>query len=215
MTTQIWKPELEAYDPTLSDAAASVAEYAAACIAKQEASARGNPFEVALAGAINGTAPKWLTLAGVNGCGKTMLARQLFTYVARNYPHATGPRIAGHGFLSSRRPEVVWIDEVRFVQRCKSGEYDLPEYLGEDWLVVVDDLGASRDKSGYAGEMLFKLCNARIDKFTVFTTNLALDQIGTQIDPRIMSRLIRDGNKFCHIKAGDYAVRQIRARRAS
>jgi DNA replication protein DnaC len=212
MITPTFQPEIEAYEPSLAGASRLVAEFATNCIASQEQHTPANPFTAAMHGLTHGHALKWLTLSGVNGCGKTLLARQLKNFVARNYPYASGPRIAGHGFLSSRRPEVVWIDEVNFVQRCKSGEYDLPEYLGEDWLVVVDDLGASRDKSGYAGEMLFKLCNARIDKFTLFTTNLSLDQVGAQIDPRIMSRLIRDGNKFCQIKAGDYAVRQLRAR---
>lgn len=73
---------------------------------------------------------------------------------------------------------------------------------------MLDDLGASRDKTGYTGECLFRLCNARVGKFTLFTTNLDLKGISERIDPRIASRLIRDGNEFKAITAGDYAIRQ-------
>jgi len=205
-----FQPELDAYEPTLADASRAVASFVTACCEPLPPNvAPDRPFAAALASVFAPVPPYWLTLSGVNGCGKTMLANQACGYIARHYPHAGSVWISGErGRLTTRRPRVVWIDEVAFVQRCKEGEYDLPEYLGEDWLVVLDDLGASRDKTGFAGEMLFRLCNARREKFTLFTTNLDLKGIAERIDPRIASRLIRDGSEFKAIAAGDYAIRQ-------
>lgn len=210
MTTLDFQPELEAYEPSLNTAKDAIAGFVAACCQPLHINQpERDPFSMAMNQVSNPKPGTWLTLAGVNGCGKTMLANQAFSYVSRHYPFAGSVWISGErGRLTTRRPKCVWIDEVAFSKRCKEGEYDLPEYLGEDWLVVLDDLGASRDKSGFTGEMLFRLCNARIGKFTLFTTNLDLRGIAEQIDPRITSRLIRDGNEFKAITAGDYSLRK-------
>lgn len=213
MITLEFQPNIDAYEPSLAAARDAVAKFAGACCQPlPENKPTRDPFAAALASVSNPPPQTWLTLAGVNGCGKTMLAAQAFQFVSRNYPFAGSVWISGdRGRLTSRRPKCVWIDEVSFSKRCKEGEYDLPEYLGEDWLVVLDDLGASRDKSGFTGEMLFRLCNARVGKFTMFTTNLDLTGITTQIDPRIASRLIRDGNQFKAISAGDYSIRKLKS----
>ncbi len=213
MTTPAFQPELEAYEPSLIAAKDALTGFVAACCAPLPLNQPArDPFTAALNQVTTPKPGTWLTLAGVNGCGKTMLANQAYSYVLRHYPFAGSVWIAGERWrLTTRRPRCVWIDEVSFSKRCKEGEYDLPEYLAEDWLVVLDDLGASRDKSGFTGEMLFRLCNARIGKFTLFTTNLDLRAIAEQIDPRITSRLIRDGNEFKAIAAGDYSLRKRRS----
>lgn len=165
-----------------------------------------DPFAAALAN-LPTVRGNWLTLSGRNGCGKTMLARLLYAYARRVNPFG-GSLWTQTDSNTSRRPGVVWLNEVDFVRRCKEGEYDLPEYLGEDWLVVMDDMGASRDKTGFAGDMLFRFCVARAERLTMFTTNFSAKQIAEQIDPRITSRLIRDGNQLINVTAGDYALRK-------
>ena len=212
MTTLEFQPDLEAYEPSLVSAKDALTAFVSACCSPLPVNRPAyDPFSQAIGEATNPKPGTWLTLAGVNGCGKTMLANQAYSYVSRHYPFAGSVWISGErGRLTSRRPKCVWIDEVSFSKRCKEGEYDLPEYLADDWLVVLDDLGASRDKSGFTGEMLFRLCNARIGKFTLFTTNLDLAGVSNQIDPRIASRLIRDGNEFKAITAGDYSIRKRR-----
>ena len=66
-------------------------------------------------------------------------------------------------------------------------------------------LGSNYDKSGYILSRQFDLINRRMGKFTVITSNLSIDQMK---DPRIASRLIRDGNKGINCTGQDYAMRQ-------
>lgn len=204
--TRAFEPQIDAYEPSLELAASSARRFAEK-LADYSApvASVSNPFHGALA--TPPCAGRWLTLAGLNGCGKTMLARQLYNHAKAINPFG-GALWKKTDSNTSRRPNVVWIDEVEFSSRCKGGEYDLPEYLGEDWLVVLDDMGASRDTTGFVGDMIFRLCNARREGFTIFTTNLSHEQVATRIDPRVASRLIRDGNIAVRIKAGDYANRQ-------
>ncbi len=208
-----FKPAFDAYEPTLCEAIEACEMFAQALSTDQPTikgryNATEAPIGAILADLVDiRLAPYWLTLSGVNGCGKTFLANQLGQHAQRVSPYASAPYERDKTDDNDRRPRVVWFDEVNFVKRCRDGEYDLPEYLGRDWLVIIDDLGASRDKTGFAGDMLFRLCNARIGKFTMFTTNLDLPNIANRIDARITSRLIRDGNTFIRIEAGDYALR--------
>lgn len=149
--------------------------------------------------------PRWLTLSGVAGCGKTMLATMLFNEAKKHNPAGDGLWIDPTG-RGARRPKNVWLDASRFADRMKEGEFDLPEYLVDDWLVVMDDLGASRDKTSFVADATYRFCNARRDKWTIFTTNLTLPEISERIDERVASRLIRDNNALISIRAGDYAM---------
>ncbi len=212
-TTLKFEPELVAYEQSLKDAAA-------ACVAFSErltsfsapTQKANNPFAAALGETVGRGC--WLTLSGKNGCGKTMLARQLFNFARRVDPYGSSIWRQTDS-NTTRRPKVVWLDYVAFISRCKNGEHDLPEYLGEDWLVVMDDFGAARDKSGYDAEIAFRFCNARRDGFTIFTTNFERKDIADKIDPRISSRMVRDNNRAVTITAGDYGVRQTLARRSA
>jgi hypothetical protein len=154
---------------------------------------------------------RWLTFTGVAGCGKTMLMSQIFDEVKRLSPH-NGPRVTGGGFYqeSSRRPRSVWMEESSFAEKMRGGEYDLPEYLAQDWIVAIDDIGSSRDKTDFLADALYRLCNARLGRWTMFTTNLTLGELASRVDERVASRLIRDGNVVCQIGASDYALRNRR-----
>lgn len=177
-----WRPTLDAHHPSLNEAAEAAARFVA---------------EIA-----SGAPPRWLTLSGVAGCGKTMLAEQI--------GRAAMPHNPGNVNLwqsPRRRPKVVWMDATKFASRIKSGEeYDLPEYLGDDFLVVFDDLGTARDKTDYVADATYRFCNARREGWTVFTTNLTLGEISAKVDERVASRLIRDRNQMLRITAPDYAL---------
>jgi DNA replication protein DnaC len=110
-----------------------------------------------------------------------------------------------------RRPRCVWLDARDMFGRMVAGEHDLPEYLARDWLVVIDDLGAGRDKSEYFADALGRFANLRLHKWTVFTTNLTHREIRDQIGDRVASRMIRDDNRALRINARDYALRKVSA----
>lgn len=158
----------------------------------------------------------WLTLSGAYGCGKTRLADSVFRHLSKVDPFAAGVWLAGTGEFreDARRPGCVFMHVNSFIDRTLSGDYRFPEYLGREWLVVVDDLGANRQGSDNsreaASDAISRLCAARLGKMTIFTTNWTVPEIASRVDGRVASRLIRDGdgNTFFRITAGDYALRK-------
>jgi DNA replication protein DnaC len=101
------------------------------------------------------------------------------------------------------------MDEAKFARLyLDDKQYDLPEYLAHEWLVLFDDLGAKRDGKDVLADAIMRLANQRLGKWTLWTTNLSLDEIAKRIDARVSSRLIRDENRLVTITAGDYAKRK-------
>jgi len=158
-----------------------------------------------------GKVPYWLSLSGVCGCGKTMLARQIFCACMKYNPGAGSLWIRGSGpeAEKNRRPRCVWYSATEFADAIR-GDFGLPEYLERDFLVVIDDVGAARDTTNFIADGLYRLANVRLGRWTIFTANLNLGDMSRQIDERFASRLIRDGNIFHRIKAGDYATRKLK-----
>lgn len=184
-----WRPSLSEHHESLTKAADACARF--------------------IADMANGRPPYWLTLVGQQGVGKTMLAEQMLLEARRHNPgDQPGPWIAGTGIYDEnrRRPRCVWFTAPQFKDRMLGGDFDLPEYLRADFLVVLDDLGASRDNRNDAlADGLYRLADLRMHRWTVWTSNLNLQEISQRLDPRISSRLIRDENKLINITAPDYA----------
>lgn len=157
-----------------------------------------------------GFACRWLTLSGTQGCGKTMLASRLYEAAKKIDPFASGPWVTGQNEYrdADRRPGMVWLHEKDFASKLKGGDFDLPERLSRDWLVVIDDVGHAHDPSRFVADGLARLAEVRMGKWTVFTTNLSLADVGAKVEPRLASRMVRDANWFVEIKAGDYALRE-------
>ena len=75
------------------------------------------------------------------------------------------------------------------------------------WPVLfLDDVGTERDPTGFAADELNTLLGSRMGKWTILTSNLQFDKFRA-IDARIASRLVRDQNICCGVKAVDYATR--------
>lgn len=190
--------DLLAWAPTFDTHHASLAEAltkARALIAEMEAGQPG----------------RWLTITGLQGVGKTFLARQMLERSKLSNPgrHAlwSPPGASGIRRDCDARPYCIWLDATRMAERMRAGEYDLPESFGTDWCLVVDDIGAARDKTDFLAEGLYRLANSRLGRWTIWTSNLSLKEIAERIDPRLASRLIRDENQIVTISAPDYALR--------
>lgn len=148
---------------------------------------------------------RWLTLLGDPGCGKTTLAKCVIRFLRR---HLDGLR--DENYTSAVRYRAgglkVWGDQVL---EMVGGDYTGLRNLREDWLVCLDDVGTEYEKHReLSRSKLFEVLNARAGRWTVITANLSLDQICHGMDPRISSRLIRDGSEVVDSQAVDFARRQ-------
>lgn len=145
-----------------------------------------------------GLQPRWITLLGTCGIGKTHLAQRLFTYANSRIDKPKTPPL-------SYIPHVVyWPD---FVQQLRSGERFFKRDDMKRWpILCLDDIGAERDTTGFAQEELNTLVGGRMGRWLILTSNLTLERL-SQIDARIASRIIRGNNIWCDCKAQDYALR--------
>jgi DNA replication protein DnaC len=186
---------LNAHEPSLKRAADACAEFIAAMD--------------------RGAEPYWLTLLGRFGCGKTMLARQTFDAASQINPG--NPMInpiwppnwsnQTRRTYDAERPSCFYFDEKDFAQRMRGGEFQLPESVRGDFLVVLDELGFARDPTNFVAEAIARLAQSRIRGWMIWCSNLSLNNIAERIDGRVMSRLIRDENRVVQITAPDYALR--------
>lgn len=172
-----WQPAADTSEPTFAKAARNVALMVAAVRA--------------------GKAPgKWLTLSGLPGVGKTMLANQAFAEI-RTFAFS-------YAFIRERD----------FDSELRGGNWTIARMFERMDFVVFDDLGSTRDTSGLLANAIAEFVAVRERRWTLWTTNLTLEQV-REIDPRIASRLIRDGNRFVRIEAEDYALRTRKAKDAA
>lgn len=162
-----------------------------------------------------GTSGRWLTLTGKPGTGKTTLARSALTHARRYNPGEKGVWGPFPGPHRPARPRCVWIDGREFAQRLKRGEYELPEEYRDEFCVVFDDVGVWRDPSAYIADGVFRFACEREGKWTIWTSNFTLAEIGTQVDVRMSSRMIRDRNVLHTITAPDYALSGRKAKGAA
>jgi len=168
-----------------------------------------------------GDPPRWLTLTGVNGCGKTMLMRQVFAQANAANPGNpasnpiwppdwdTRPADGVHVYRSSR-PYCVWFDERGLAARMRDGDFNLPASLAGDYFVALDEVGSARDPTNFVAQAVGDLCEHRLGRWTMFATNLTLAEIAERMDARIASRFVRDDNRVVEIRARDYAFRKSR-----
>ena len=142
-----------------------------------------------------GDKPRWLSIIGTSGAGKTYAAKRLWRYAKDNsnwqgcdyFPHV-----------------VFWPD---FIQELRAGaSYAIRNEMKRWPVLFLDDIGAERDPSGYAAEELNTLLGCRVGKWTLITSNKDADALKA-IDGRIFSRLIRDENICVSVNTKDFAER--------
>lgn len=139
--------------------------------------------------------PRWLSLIGDSGTGKTHCCKRLWKYARE---HSDWSKM---DYL----PKVIfWPD---FVHELRAGHaFDMRNEMKRWPVLFLDDIGAERDPSGFAADELNTLLGCRVGKWTLLTSNKDIDGIKA-IDGRIASRLIRDQNICVAIKTRDFATR--------
>lgn len=155
--------------------------------------------------------PYALTFLGPSGVGKTMLARLATAFFTRH--------MAGHKLDRDLcRPDEIW--------RCQGGFLDwgdalrtmlntsqwerMSSYRGDFFLVLDDVMAESEKVRELSAAKLFEILNARQGRrWTIINGNCDLETVNDRLDPRIASRLIRDGNVCIELPPStpDWALR--------
>jgi len=142
---------------------------------------------------------RWLSFIGGSGTGKTYLANQLYQRAQRN------------ALLSHHIRLVAGVcrqDWRKMLSDLRNGKYHIMEDACEMNFLFLDELAIEHDPSGFAADKLSELLGRRIGKWTVITSNLSPEKIAA-LDVRVMSRMIRDGNRLVRCETQDYALRDL------
>lgn len=154
-------------------------------------------------GLIANSPPFWLSIIGKSGTGKTHCAARLWSSLSDKM------RWVDMRYIPRLVYWPAFIEELRV--KINEGQ-SLAELLdmGKWPLLVLDDIGADRDTTGFASDKLNMLLGMRVGRWTVLTSNLDMEGIA-KIDKRIASRIIREhGNLFIEMSTNDYGLRKVK-----
>lgn len=167
-----------------------------------------------------GQAPRWLTLIGPPGCGKTHLADRIRWYLrkhGREFYHDMQPRRSGSRDYLNLYPYAqegsVLAKWSRLLEAAREGNYGPLRRAAHDHYKIIDDLAVdsfdhAAQPTVFATQKIAELLDRRLGKWTVITSNFSLSHLATHFDPRIASRLIRGGNVVVDCSGlRDYALR--------
>lgn len=146
--------------------------------------------------------PSWLTLIGSNGVGKTHCATKILEWHKAKYSSLWGnveyPAVVVHwpSVIEDLRPTAP--NHKQTASYVKSMRY---------WpLLVLDEVGAEHDATGWATDKLATLLGCRDGRWTVITTNLTKEKL-SNLDRRIVSRMVRHGGRMVEVVTKDYYLR--------
>lgn len=133
--------------------------------------------------------PYWLSILGPSGIGKTLALRQLFWMLSRNdhlWPIPTG----GGGERMAQCAHIIpGKDLTDWAAPCEYGRYDL---------LYVEDIGSGafgdRGSGAVLASRIAELLSYRDRRWTLLCANMDRRAIAEKLDPRIASRLKRDGS---------------------
>lgn len=145
--------------------------------------------------------PRWLSLLGISGTGKTLLAGEVYKWAkACQWINKINHRQGG---LIDTVRKVFW---PKLLTKLRNQEYWLLDELAECNFVFLDEIAVEHDPSGFAKDKLCELLSRRVRGWTVLTSNLTLGKLA-ELDARIPSRMIRDGSVAVEMQTQDYSLR--------
>lgn len=148
---------------------------------------------------LNAAPAYWLTLYGVPGCGKTMLAK-----------------LARHTLKEKGQTVQLW-NWPKVWRKCLDGEWGILDHLIDLPILILDDVGAEFTGSRKTAELntarLYEIAEGRLGKWTFITSNLTLDQMDRDLGSRFVSRIFRGNSHIVDLtQAADYSYTQWLAR---
>lgn len=159
---------------------------------------------------IVGGSPMNIILTGGTGCGKTHLAI------------AIGVNVNQMSNRDGEQKTVLFYSFSKLLNMIRDS-YSNSTFKGEKYyidlaekadLLIIDDLGQEmggdiKKKSEFSNKILFSLLDSREDKATIITSNLTLETLQLQYDPRIISRLKMNMLPITFVETEDYRTNML------
>ena len=139
--------------------------------------------------------PRWLTMLGVSGTGKTHCAKRLWQLGQRRFDWHQ---------IAYIQQIIRWPDLINDLRQGNG--YGLRDNLRSWPLLCLDELGGERDLNGFSAENLCTVLAGRENKWTIITSNKEFAELH-KLDARISSRLVRGQNICVEVKTQDYWTR--------
>lgn len=147
--------------------------------------------------------PRWLTMTGKSGTGKTHIAKRLYLHWKKT--RGVDNKERGGGLLLYSCDFIIW---PVFSDDLKDGKHWKVKDACEYEFLVIDEIGVAYDPSGFLLSKLDQILNRRLGKWTVITSNLSRALIAERLDSRIASRLVRGGGELVELTTTkDYGLR--------
>lgn len=141
---------------------------------------------------LRGEPPRWLSLLGPSGIGKTFILRQAFQFLRDNWKLEVKTRYPD-GSVSGRTRQ-----HYHVIPSLDLDTYLAPRQFAEDFdLIYVEDVGVAVGDKGSGAvlrDRVIELLQHRTRRWTLIDANLYRREIEEQLDGRIASRLRRDGS---------------------
>lgn len=134
--------------------------------------------------------PRWLSLVGPSGVGKTFVLKQAFACLSQNLRIKTK--------TGWRGPQCAHI-----VPSLDLQDFAAPRAYADYDLIYIEDIGSGADMQAGAGRVtrsrVIELLHLRSGRWTMLCANFYRASIAEHFDPRIASRLKRDGSWLVEI----------------
>lgn len=147
-----------------------------------------------------------VVLFGENGSGKTRLAQAVSRWFQSNalkMPWVVRDDLEGQSGIPNRM-FAQWPAVVDNFKRAQ--DFAIISELMTCSLLVVDDIGAEHDPSGFGREQLYLLLSRREFRWNLITTNFAPKEWHTKFERRIASRLFRNATHIDFSMVPDFSV---------
>jgi DNA replication protein DnaC len=143
----------------------------------------------------DGEKPRWLSLLGSSGTGKTHIAKCLWNWLSKK-----------DDFEDKAEYVPQWIYWPKLVEDLRSGSaYNRYRDMMR-WKYLVLDEVCAENQTEFSTEKLHNLLGSRVGRWTIVTSNKRAVDIAT-LDRRIASRMARGGSYVVDIRTKDYSLR--------
>lgn len=145
-----------------------------------------------------------LIIYGPNGCGKSHAARAIKAWFDTVRIKIGPVAIQTDEGEDARLAECCYRMWPAVVKGFKQDQFLIVDYLMNEYLTIIDDIGAEHDPSRFGVEELYLILSRREFRYTVITTNIPPAEWESKFERRISSRLYRNMTHIDLTEVPDY-----------